>query len=62
MVNANIVNLQCLNVYIRSDNIVRFTFSVGDTTWVVYNFGVEQDKWELVTLDTSGRHKWWCII
>ena len=46
----------------RSDNIVRFTFSVGDTTWVVYNFGVEQDKWELVTLDTSGRHKWWCII
>ena len=25
-------------------NNVRFTFSVDDTTWAIYNLGIEQDK------------------
>ena len=36
--NCNIVNLQITNYSTRINNIIlRFTFSLGDTTCVVYN-------------------------
>ena len=46
-INCNIVILLCLENLWGMTNIVRFTFSVGDTTWAIYiqHQACKQDWW-----------------
>ena len=49
--NCNIVELRCPTFYTRND-IIRFAFSVGDTTRGRFTISIEQDKIESVALNT----------